>query len=403
MEHAMDWLTLDDMALANKRVLLRVDINVPIVDGQVTDLTRIQNIAPTVKEIITAGGQPILLAHLGRPGGTVDRTLSLNQIVPALEQVFSCPVLFVADCRGPAAETAVNLVEKGQVLLLENTRFFKEEEQNNAAFAQKIAKLGDIFCNDAFSVAHRAHASTEAITRFMPACVGRHLEAELVSLEKVLGSPVKPVVAIVGGSKVSSKLELLGNLIKKVDYLVIGGGMANTFLAAQGYDVGKSLCEHDMAQVAESILAKANVAKCKIILPDDIVVANNFNTNAFHATYPINQCPSDGMILDVGAKTIRSISEILTVSKTLIWNGPLGAFELEPFSKATQATAKIAADLTDKRQLVSIAGGGDTVAALNKSGTKHNFTYVSDAGGAFLEWMEGKSLPALNALTINKH
>ncbi len=394
----MNWLTLDDIALADKRVLVRVDINVPMEDGLVSDVTRIQKIAPTIKEIIAAGGQPILLAHLGRPNGEVDRALSLNQLVPALEQAFACSVIFVADCKGPAAETAIKILRKGQVLLLENTRFYMEEEQNDPEFAKNIAKLGDIFCNDAFSVAHRSHASTETITRYIPSCVGRLMEAELRALEQALGSPQKPVVAIVGGAKVSSKLELLTNLIEKVDYLVIGGGMANTFLAAQGYDIGKSLAEQDMVQIATSVMNKSKSAECKIILPRDIVVASEFNVNAITVTYPLDQCPPDGMILDVGPESIKRISGVLVAAKTLIWNGPLGAFELEPFSKATHATAKIAADLTSRGLLMSVAGGGDTVAALNKSGTKDKFSYVSNAGGAFLEWMEGKTLPAVNAL-----
>ncbi|MEP2028965.1 MAG: phosphoglycerate kinase [Paracoccaceae bacterium] len=394
----MSWKTLDDMALSGKRVLMRVDLNVPMEDGYVSDDTRIQRLVPSVRDVLDAGGQPILLAHFGRPKGTRDPELSLQQLVPALESTFAAPVIFVADCRGPAAEAAVGALAPGEILLLENTRFYAGETKNDPGLAAEMARLGDIYCNDAFSAAHRAHASTAGIAQLLPSCAGRLMQAELSALESALGNPDRPVVAVVGGAKVSTKLELLGNLSTKVDHLVIGGGMANTFLAAQGYDVGKSLAEHDMADTARDILAKAKEGGCDIILPSDVVVARAFEAGTPSETVPADACPADAMILDAGPQTVALISAVLEKARTLIWNGPMGAFEIEPFDAATNAAAQKAAALTKAGALVSVAGGGDTVAALNQAGVADDFTYISSAGGAFLEWMEGKTLPGVAAL-----
>ncbi len=397
----MSWLTLDDMKLDGKRVLLRADINVPMENGRVTDATRIKKIVPTVKDIIVAGGRPIMLAHFGRPKGSVKPEYSLNKLVPVLEEFFEAEVLFAADCIGPAAETAVSILKAGQVLLLENTRFYPDEEKNNRDFAQKIATLGDVFCNDAFSVAHRAHASTEGLAHLLPSCAGRLMAAELNALQSALVKPQKPVVALIGGAKVSTKLALLSNLVEKVDHLIVGGGMANTFLVAKGVDVGISLAEHDMKETARAILDKANKVGCEIVLPSDVVVAREFKVNAASDILYAENFPDDCMILDAGPETSKRISKILEGAKTLIWNGPLGAFEIEPFDRATNIAAQRAAELTRAGQLMSLAGGGDTVAALNKSGAGAEFSYVSTAGGAFLEWMEGKTLPGVAALQVN--
>ncbi|WP_120632850.1 phosphoglycerate kinase [Ruegeria sp. EL01] len=394
----MGWKTLDDMDLNGKRVLVRVDINVPVVDGTVTDATRVQRIVPTVRYILAAGGKPILLAHFGRPGGERRESLSLKQLVPTLENAFEAQVLFAADCVGSEAELAAEALQPGQVLLLENTRFHAAETKNDPDLAAGMARLGDIYCNDAFSAAHRAHSSTEAIARLLPSCAGRLMQAELEALEGALGAPKRPVTAVVGGAKVSTKLELLGNLIDKVDYLVIGGGMANTFLVAKDINVGKSLAETAMKDTAADILTKADKTGCKIVLPRDIVVAEKFEANAPHQVLPSDQCPDNSMILDAGPESVAEITEVFAQSHTLIWNGPLGAFELEPFDTATNAAALKAAALTRSGQLVSVAGGGDTVAALNASGAAHDFSYISTAGGAFLEWMEGKTLPGVAAL-----
>ncbi len=394
----MGWKTLDDMDLNGKRVLVRVDINVPLVDGVVTDSTRIRRIAPTVRDILAAGGKPILLAHFGRPGGEHRENLSLIQLVPTLERAFETRVRFAADCTGATAKEAASALQPGEVLLLENTRFHAGETKNDPVLAAGMAELGDIYCNDAFSAAHRAHSSTEALARLLPACAGRLMQAELKALESALGAPQRPVTAVVGGAKVSTKLELLSNLIEKVDYLVIGGGMANTFLVAKGLPVGVSLAERIMKDTALEILAKAETTGCKIILPSDIVVAEKFETHAAHQVLPADQCPETGMILDAGPQSVATINAILEQSKTLIWNGPLGAFELEPFDAATNAAALQAAALTRAGSLIAVAGGGDTVAALNASGAAKDFTYISTAGGAFLEWMEGKTLPGVAAL-----
>ena len=394
----MGWKTLDDMDLDDKRVLVRVDINVPMQDGVVSDDTRIIRIVPTVRDILAASGIPVLLAHFGRPKGQRRPEFSLQPLVVCLEQALGTPVMFAADCIGAGPAAALQALPKGEVLLLENTRYHAAEEANDPGFAAQIAKLGDIYCNDAFSAAHRAHASTEALARVLPSCAGRLMAAELDALETALGAPKHPVVAVVGGAKVSTKLALLSNLVTKVDHLVIGGGMANTFLAAQGHSVGTSLAEHDMTDTASDILARATATGCEIILPSDVVVAREFAANAPHQTVAINLCPADGMILDAGAQTVARITDCFSTAKTLIWNGPLGAFELEPFDTATNAAARQAANLTKAGGLVSVAGGGDTVAALNKAGVADTFSYLSTAGGAFLEWMEGKTLPGVAAL-----
>jgi phosphoglycerate kinase len=394
----MGWKTLDDMDLNGKRVLVRVDINVPVADGKVTDDTRIQRITPTVRDILAAGGRPILLAHFGRPGGERNPDLSLQQLVPALEAAFDSPVIFAADCIGAGPAAAAVGMNRGPVLLWENTRFHAAETQNDPELAAGMAALGDIYCNDAFSAAHRAHASTEALARLLPACAGRLMQAELQALEAALAQPKRPVTAVVGGAKVSTKLELLGNLIEKVDHLVIGGGMANTFLLAQGHAIGSSLAEATLIDTATEIMAKAKTAGCEIILPSDIVVARKFEANAPHEVLPADACPEDAMILDAGPASVARIAQVFAASKTLIWNGPLGAFELTPFDAATNAAALKAAELTTAGDLISVAGGGDTVAALNASGAAEAFSYISTAGGAFLEWMEGKTLPGVAAL-----
>ena len=392
----MGWKTLDDMNLAGKRVLIRVDINVPMKDGKVSDATRIERIVPTVRDVLARGGLPILIAHFGRPKGKSVLDLSLRATLPALQQALGCKVGFIETLE--AAENLTAEAQAADVLLLENIRFHPGEEQNDPAFARRLAGLGDVYVNDAFSAAHRAHASTEGLARLMPSCAGRLMQAELEALEAALGTPARPVVAVVGGAKVSTKLALLGNLVERVDHLVIGGGMANTFLAAQGIDVGKSLCEHEMADTAREIMARAATAGCEIILPEDVVVAREFAPHAPSQTVPATECPADAMILDAGPNTVARIFTAFESARTLIWNGPLGAFEIAPFDAATNAAALKAAELTRAGALVSVAGGGDTVSALNQAGAAADFTYVSTAGGAFLEWMEGKTLPGVAAL-----
>ncbi|WP_434286775.1 phosphoglycerate kinase [Celeribacter sp. SCSIO 80788] len=394
----MAWKTLDDMDLSGKVVLTRVDINVPVKDGKVTDATRIERIKPTIDDILAKGGKPVLMAHFGRPKGQVVPEMSLGLIKDAVAEVLGVPVKFATDCIGGPAKEAVEELGTGEVLLLENTRFHKGETDNDGQFAASLAALGDVYVNDAFSAAHRAHGSTEGVAKLLPSCAGRLMQAELSALESALSTPERPVVAVVGGAKVSTKLDLLGNLVRKVDYLVIGGGMANTFLAAEGVDVGKSLCEHDLAETAREITKKAGEAGCEIVLPVDVVVAREFKAGAENETVPTTECPADAMILDAGPKSVEKISKILDGAKTLIWNGPLGAFEIEPFDMATNAAAQKAAELSKAGKLVSVAGGGDTVAALNKAGAADDFTYISTAGGAFLEWMEGKELPGVVAL-----
>ncbi len=398
MEASLGWKTLDDVALAGKTVLVRVDINVPMEAGRVTDATRIEKIVPTVEDIIARGGKVVLLAHFDRPKGKIVPEMSLSHVAPALEAALGRKVVFGADCVGEVAKAAIAAAAAGDVVLLENTRFHPGEEKNDPALAQGMAALGDVFVNDAFSAAHRAHASTAALAHLLPAAAGRLMEAELRALEAALGNPVRPVVAVVGGAKVSTKLDLLGNLVTKVDHLVIGGGMANTFLVAQGVEVGKSLAERDMADTAREILGKAKAAGCTIHLPVDIVVAREFKAGAASETLPVAQCPADAMILDAGPATVAALVKVFEASKTLIWNGPLGAFEIKPFDAATNAAAQAAARLTKAGALVSVAGGGDTVAALNAANAADDFTFISTAGGAFLEWMEGKELPGVAAL-----
>ena len=390
----MAWKTLDDIDLSGKIVLTRVDINVPVQDGVVTDATRIERIKPTIDDILARGGTPVMLAHFGRPKGKPVPEMSLRQIIPALNEVMGREVVFIERPNRGTLEAAA-----GSIVLIENTRFTPMEEANDPQMAGFLASLGDVYVNDAFSAAHRAHASTEGIAHHLPSAAGRLMQAELQALESALGQPVRPVVAVVGGAKVSTKLDLLSNLIRKVDKLVIGGGMANTFLAAKGIDVGKSLAEHDMADTAQKILRAADEVACEIILPEDVVIAREFAAGAENEVVPADACPADAMILDAGPKAVETISAAFEASKTLIWNGPLGAFEIEPFDAATNAAALKAAELTEAGALISVAGGGDTVAALNASGAAAKFTYISTAGGAFLEWMEGKTLPGVAALS----
>ncbi len=390
--------TLDHVDLADRRVLVRVDLNVPMKDGKVTDRTRIDAVVPTIREIADKGGKAILLAHFGRPKGAPEAQFSLGQVRPALALALDRPVDFAGDCIGPAAEEKVAAMAPGDILLLENTRFHKGEEKNEPGFVEALAKLGDIFVNDAFSAAHRAHASTEGLAHKLPAYAGRVMQKEIEALEKALGNPQRPLVAVVGGAKVSTKIELLENLVGKVDALVIGGGMANTFLSAQGIAVGKSLNEADHAETARRILAAAEKSGCAIILPVDAVVAEGLKDGVATQTVAVDKVPADQMILDIGPKSTEAVNAWFDKAATLVWNGPLGAFETEPFDRATVAAAKHAAARTKAGKLLSVAGGGDTVAALNAAGAAEDFSYVSTAGGAFLEWLEGKALPGVEAL-----
>jgi phosphoglycerate kinase len=390
--------TLDDADLSGKRVLLRVDLNVPTENGRVTDATRIERVASTIEEIANKGGKVILLAHFGRPKGGPDEANSLRPVAAAVAAVVKRPVAFASDCIGKVAADAIARMKNGDVLLLENTRFHKGEEKNDPALVAELAQLADVYVNDAFSAAHRAHASTEGVAHKLPAYCGRAMQAELEALTIALGTPQRPVAAIVGGAKVSTKLELLGNLIKKVDILIIGGGMANTFLFAEGKAVGKSLCERDMADKAREVLAEAAKTKCRIVLPVDATVAKELKPHVHVRVIDVDHVADDEMILDIGPKSVVAIEELLGQIKTLVWNGPFGAFETPPFQAATFAIAKTAGFLTRDGKLKAIAGGGDTVAALNEAGVAGQFTYVSAAGGAFLEWMEGKALPGVEAL-----
>ncbi|HYJ43441.1 MAG: phosphoglycerate kinase [Tardiphaga sp.] len=389
--------TLDQADVKGKRVLLRVDLNVPMENGKVTDATRIERIAPTIAEIADKDGKVILLAHFGRPKGP-DPKESLRPVAAAVSKVIGRPVAFAEDCIGDKAESAVAAMKAGDILCLENTRFHKGEENNDPAFVEALARLGDIWVNDAFSAAHRAHASTEGLGHKLPAYAGRTMQAELDALSKALEVPQKPVIAIVGGAKVSTKLVLLENLIGKVQGLVIGGAMANTFLHAQGFNVGKSLVERDMADTARRVMEKAEQKGCAIILPVDAIVAYHFAANAPSHAYGVDAIPSDGMILDIGPQSMERVKGAIDDARTLVWNGPFGAFELPPFERATVEAARYAAERTKAGKLVSVAGGGDTVAALNMAGVTDNLTYVSTAGGAFLEWMEGKPLPGVEVL-----
>jgi len=393
----MGWKTLDDMDLAGKRVLVRVDINVPVENGQVTDTTRIDRIAPTIADIRSKGGTPILLAHFGRPKGKVVPEMSLRITLPSLEAALGQPVTFME--RPDAA--ALTALAPGTIVLIENTRFAAGEEANDPQMAQFLASLGDVFCNDAFSAAHRAHASTTGVAQLLPSCAGRLMQAELSALEAALSTPKRPVGAVVGGAKVSTKIALLENLVGRLDLLVIGGGMANTFLAAEGAQLGASLMEPDFFDTARAILDRAEEAGCKILLPRDGLVATEFRTGADFDVVPLGRdtvLDEAQMVLDAGPASVAAITEAFASLATLIWNGPLGAFEIQPFDRATVAAAKAAAERTRAGALVSVAGGGDTVAALNLAGASDDFTYISTAGGAFLEWMEGKTLPGVAAL-----
>jgi phosphoglycerate kinase len=393
----MSFRTLDDADVRGKRVLLRVDLNVPMEDGRVSDATRIERVVPTIQEIADKGGKVILLAHFGRPKGGDPRE-SLKPVAAALSEHLGRPVAFAEDCVGEAPAKAVEAMQDGEVLLLENTRFHAGEEKNDPSFVKELAKLGDVYVNDAFSAAHRAHASTEGLAHVLPAYVGRAMQAELGALAKGLETPSRPVVAMVGGAKVSTKIDLLENLVGKVDALVIGGGMANTFLSAIDIGIGRSLAEKNLAPTAQRIMDKARETNCAIILPVDAVVASEFKAGAPHHTYGIDAIPSDGMILDIGSQSVDRVNAAINDAATLVWNGPLGAFEHAPFDQGTVAAARHAAERTREGKLVSIAGGGDTVAALNHAGVADQFTYVSTAGGAFLEWLEGKALPGVEAL-----
>ena len=394
--------TLDDLPadLTGKRVLVRVDLNVPMDGASVTDDTRLRALLPTVLELSDKGAIVLLLSHFGRPKGQVRPDMSTAQLVKPLTELTDRSVRFVEDCQGPEAERAVTTMLAGNIGILENTRFHAGEEKNDLELAKGMAALGDYYVNDAFSAAHRAHASTEGVAHLLPAYAGRAMEAELSALQKALGEPERPVAAVVGGAKVSSKLAVLGHLVGKVDHLIIGGGMANTFLAARGVDVGKSLCEHELVGEAEAIFERADRAGCTIHLPYDVVVAKDFAANPPSLrTCNVHQVAADEMILDVGPAAVEALGDALKTCRTLVWNGPLGAFETPPFDAATVALAKTAAALTQDGSLVSVAGGGDTVAALNHAGVAGDFTFVSTAGGAFLEWMEGRTLPGVAALT----
>lgn len=393
----MGWKTLDDMDVAGKTVLVRVDINVPVEDGKVTDATRIERIRPTITDILAMGGKPVLLAHFGRPKGQVVPEMSLRVTLPTLESVLGRSVTFIER----PDRAALDALPQDAVVLIENTRFSPMEESNDPKMAQFLASLGDVYCNDAFSAAHRAHASTEGVARLLPNCAGRLMAEELGALERALGAPERPVGAVVGGAKISTKLDLLNNLVEKLDVLVIGGGMANTFLMAQGAKLGASLVEADLLDTARAIMAKADNTGCRIILPGDGKVARAFEAGAPFDNMFLDEKTSlddDQMVLDAGADSISAIVSEFALLKTLVWNGPLGAFEIPPFDDATVSAAKIAADLTRQGRLISVAGGGDTVAALNRAGAADDFTYISTAGGAFLEWMEGKTLPGVAAL-----
>ena len=387
--------TLDDVNVSGKRVVIRIDLNVPIENGKVTDTTRIERVAPTLRELLDKGAAVIVLAHFDRPKGKVVPEMSLQPVARALEKILGRPVKFVFTDWLSAPQVDV---KPGACVLMENTRYHPGEENNDAGFAKMLAGLGDIFVNDAFSAAHRAHASTEGIAHIIPAYAGRAMEAELRALEAALEKPKRPLVAVVGGAKVSSKLALLGNLSGLANTIVIGGGMANTFLAAQGHEVGKSLCEHDLLATAKDIFATAKTKGCTLLLPTDVVVAKEFKANSPSRNISITDVAADDMILDVGTDTIARINATFDAARTIVWNGPLGAFELVPFDQATVACARHAAALTKAGKVASIAGGGDTVSALNQADAGQDFTYISTAGGAFLEWLEGKPLPGVKAL-----
>ncbi len=392
--------TLDHVDVKGKRVLVRVDLNVPLENGVVTDATRIERAAPAITEIADAGGKVILLSHFGRPKGKRDPKYSLKVVAAEVSHVIKRPVKFVDDCVGPTAEKAVAAMHPGDIVCLENTRFYPGEEKNDPEFVAQLAKLGDIWVNDAFSAAHRAHASTEGLGHVLPAYAGATMRDELIALEKALEKPERPVAAIVGGAKISTKLDLLSNLLQKVDALIIGGAMANTFLLALGKPVGKSLVEPDLVQTARDIMDNAKTEKREIVLPVDVVVAQEFKANAPSRVVDVDKVGAADMILDIGPRSIEQAVSVLARVKTLVWNGPFGAFEMEPFDNGTVEVAEAAAELTKAGKLVTVAGGGDTVAALNTAGAADRFTYVSTAGGAFLEWLEGKALPGVEVLRV---
>ena len=395
--------TLDDLPadLTGKVALVRVDLNLPMVDAVVTDDTRVRASAPTILELADRGAKVLLLAHFGRPKGEKVSTMSVSMTIDAVQHVLGREVMFVPEIAGPVVAQSIGILQAGDIALLENVRFWKGEAANDPALAAAIAANADFYVNDAFSAAHRAHASTEGLAHVLPAYAGRAMQAELAALQAALGSPERPVAAVVGGAKVSSKLDVLSHLVTKVDHLIIGGGMANTFLAARGVKVGKSLCEHDLAATAEAIMAAADKAGCTVHLPYDVVVAKEFAPNPPSLrTCNVHEVAADEMILDIGPQATEALADVLKTCRTLVWNGPLGAFETPPFDTATVALAKSAAALTKEGALISVAGGGDTVAALHQAGVSGDFTYVSAAGGAFLEWMEGKELPGVKALQI---
>jgi len=392
--------TLDDARLAGKRVLIRVDLNVPMEAGNILDATRIDRILPNLREIAGKGAKVIILSHLGRPKGSPDPQYSLSPVVPELASRLGKPVAFAPDCIGDVAKKAVAAMHEGDYLLLENTRFHAGEEENDENFVAALAELGDVYVNDAFSTAHRAHAWTEGLAHRLPSFAGRSMQVELEILTNLLANPARPVMAIVGGAKVSTKLELLGNLMRRVDILVIGGGMANTFLAAQGKAIGTSICEMEFANVARQIVADAAGAQCEVVLPTDVVAASKLAPGVAAHVIDVDYVGPQEMILDIGPKSVARIESLLNRTHTLVWNGPIGAFEIPPFDAGTTAVATVAARLTKSGQLESIAGGGDTIAALNKAGVAKEFTYISTAGGAFLEWLEGKRLPGVEALRI---
>jgi phosphoglycerate kinase len=394
----MTFRTLDEADVKGKRVLVRVDFNLPMEDGKVTDDTRLRAALPTIKDLVAREARVILLAHMGRPKGKPDPALSLKQIVPAVSEALGMEVDFVPDCIGPVAEEAALSMEDGEVALFENLRFHAGEEKDDPEFTKDLGSVGEIYVNDAFSVAHRAAASVVGLAKLLPAYAGRSMQQELEALTKALTSPERPVAAIVGGAKVSTKIELLENLVAKVNTLIIGGAMANTFLAANGKAVGKSLVERDHLKTARAIEEKAKAAGCTIVLPSDVVLAKEFKANAKNHVAPADMVGPEEMILDAGPKSVENVSALLEKTKTLVWNGPFGAFEIEPFDKATVAVAQKAAALTKQGKLLSVAGGGDTVAALNQAGVANDFSYISTAGGAFLEWLEGKPLPGVEAL-----
>ncbi|MBU1768464.1 MAG: phosphoglycerate kinase [Alphaproteobacteria bacterium] len=397
---AKPFKTLDDMGdIAGKAVLVREDLNVPMSEGSVSDDTRLRAAVPTLLELADRGAKVLILAHFGRPKGQKSADLSLSLVTRGLSQVLGRDVQFIPDCQGEAAAAGIAVMRGGDIAIMENTRFHAGEEKNDPALADAMAALGDLYVNDAFSAAHRAHCSTEGLAHRLPAFAGRSMEKELDALEAALGQPEKPVAAVVGGAKVSTKLAVLENLVAKVDHLIIGGGMANTFLAARGVDVKKSLCEHDLVDTANEIFEKAEGAGCTLHLPYDVAVATEFAANpASYRVCNVNELADGEMILDVGPAAVEALADVLKTCKTLVWNGPLGAFELAPFDTATVALARTAAALTAEGSLVSVAGGGDTVAALNHAGVAADFSFVSTAGGAFLEWMEGKELPGVAAL-----